>query len=129
MVTRAHRYLLDSVIVIDHFNGINAATDFICRYGHESCLSVVTRAEVLTGFENEQGRAQCSQFFRKFDCHSIEVSTADWVAQIRRRLRLKMADAMQAALSIEHGLTLVTRNIKDFREGMPLVKVWVPYTV
>ena len=39
------RYLLDSVIVIDHFNGDDAATEFLVANGRESVVCVITRAE------------------------------------------------------------------------------------
>ena len=44
------RWLLDSVILIDHFNGIDSATRFIDEESMDIALSPVTRAEVLTGF-------------------------------------------------------------------------------
>ncbi len=44
------RYLLDSVILIDHFNGIAAATRFLHEHKQALSISVITRAEVLTGF-------------------------------------------------------------------------------
>ncbi|OAV23859.1 hypothetical protein AO369_2052 [Moraxella catarrhalis] len=47
------KYLLDSVILIDHFNNISQATNFI-KKNHKLCyISAITRAEVLTGFQNE----------------------------------------------------------------------------
>src|SRR6185436_18004191 len=45
------RYLLDSVILIDHFNGRPEATDCLAWMAAESALSVITRAEVMAGFE------------------------------------------------------------------------------
>src|SRR5690349_3511509 len=44
-------YLLDSVILIDHFNGWQEATRFLQEHGGEAALSVITRAEVLAGFD------------------------------------------------------------------------------
>lgn len=45
------KYLLDSVILIDHFNNISQATNFI-KKNHKLCyISAITRAEVLTGFQ------------------------------------------------------------------------------
>lgn len=47
------KYLLDSVILIDHFNNISQATNFI-KKNHKLCyIPAITRAEVLTGFQNE----------------------------------------------------------------------------
>lgn len=50
--TRVRR-LLDSVILIDHFNGIDAATQFIASEHQGIALSPITRAEVLTGFDED----------------------------------------------------------------------------
>lgn len=44
------RYLLDSVIIIDHFNGVEAATEFLAAHGRDCVISVITRAETLAGF-------------------------------------------------------------------------------
>ena len=49
-------HLLDSVILIDHFNGLEKATSFINRVHSRSAISVITRAEVLVGFEREAER-------------------------------------------------------------------------
>ena len=38
-------YLLDSVILIDHLNGIDEATEFLAQHQPECALSVITRAE------------------------------------------------------------------------------------
>ena len=46
------RFLLDSVILIDHFNNIPAATEYLLQSQRESAISVITRAEVLVGFES-----------------------------------------------------------------------------
>ena len=45
------RYLLDSVILIDHFNGVAAASRFLAANGGECSISVITRAETLAGFD------------------------------------------------------------------------------
>lgn len=49
------RYLLDSVIVINHFNGVDAATEFLAANGRDRVISVITRAETLAGFTPESG--------------------------------------------------------------------------
>lgn len=45
--------LLDSVILIDHFNGIQSATEFIADNFNQCAISAITYAEVLTGFEQD----------------------------------------------------------------------------
>ena len=46
--------LVDSVIMIDHFNGIPAATAYLLEMQGKLAISVITRAEVLTGFEGKE---------------------------------------------------------------------------
>jgi len=43
--------LLDSVILIDHFNGVRVATPYLRRTVGSSVISLITRAEVLSGFD------------------------------------------------------------------------------
>ena len=44
--------LLDSVILIDHFNDIARATEFILGLSQgKTSISVISRAEILVGFD------------------------------------------------------------------------------
>jgi predicted nucleic acid-binding protein len=121
------RSLLDSVILIDHFNGIAAASACLGRLRSRAVVSVVTRAEVLAGF----GAADlplAAALLDHFPTLGIDRETADLAARLRREVRWKMPDAFQAAIAQRHGLRLVTRNTKDFPpERHPFVEV--PYTV
>lgn len=119
------RFLLDSVVLIDHFNGVEAATSFLSEHGSECALSVITRAETLAGFD-EPSAALATDLLDAFTTLPVTRETADSAASLRRTERWKLPDAFQAALAIQHGLTLVTRNTRDFRPGgQP--EVLVPY--
>jgi len=105
--------LLDSVILIDHLNGQAQATAFLRANGSRCCVSVITRAEVLCGFPQEDehlGRTLLDSFVTL----PLEREAADLAGRLRREFRWKMPDAIQAALSLTHGLRLVTRNTRDF---------------
>jgi predicted nucleic acid-binding protein len=107
------KLLLDSVILIDHFNGITAATQYLSKVRTDAAVSVITRAEVLAGFK---GRAR-SKGRRLLDCFptlSIDQAIADTAATLRARYRWKLPDAFQAALARRHRLKLITRNHRDF---------------
>lgn len=106
-------YLLDSVILIDHFNGRPEATQFILEFRDVVSVSVITRAEVLTGFD-PSAQVQTKAFLKFFPTHELTVDDADLAAYLRRENRWKLPDALQAAVAINRGLTLVTRNSKDF---------------
>lgn len=106
-------YLLDSVILIDHFNNIGAATAFLRQHRADAAISAITRAEVLTGFDETQ-RALPARLLDAFPCLPVDRVTADLAARLRREHRWKLPDAIQAAVAQHHGLKLVTRNTKDF---------------
>lgn len=106
-------YLLDSVILIDHFNGQPQATGFLLEKRETASISVITRAEVLTGFDPVR-EVQAKAFLNLFTTHMLTEEDADLAASLRREHRWKLPDALQAAVAINRQLTLVTRNSKDF---------------
>ena len=119
--------LLDSVILIDHFNGRLEATRYLSQVGGTSALSVITRAEVLAGFAPADA-AVAVRLLDRFPTLGIDTPVADLAAHLRREHRWKMPDALQAALARHHGLALVTRNTRDFPpEAHPFVVV--PYVL
>lgn len=107
------RLLLDSVILIDHFNGVAAATKYLAEARADAAISVITRAEVLSGFRGGAWR-KGRQLLDCFPTLSIDPAIADAAALLRRRHRWKLPDAFQAALARAHGLKLVTRDRRDF---------------
>jgi predicted nucleic acid-binding protein len=120
-------YLLDSVILIDHFNNIHQASAFLDENKSVSAISVITRAEVLAGFSVER-RPIAAKFLDCYATLSIDKEIANLTANLRYQHRWKLPDAMQAALAQYHQLKLVTRNTKDF----PVSKhdfVIVPYQI
>ena len=121
------RYLLDSVILIDHFNGIERATEFLGSEAGECAISVITRAETLAGFsaDSEDLARELPDYFVAFP---VTVEVADAAARLRRTQRWKLPDAIQAAIALAEDLTLVTRNTKDFKDGAP-VRVAMPYLI
>jgi predicted nucleic acid-binding protein len=119
------KYLLDSVIVIDHFNGIESATALPAEQGNKCALSVITRAEVLVGFDDDT-ESLALELLDIFTTLPLTSETADTAARLRRTERWKLPDAFQAAIAVQHGLTLVTRNTRDFQPGRKPA-VLIPY--
>ncbi len=109
-------YLLDSAVLIDHLRGIAPASAWLrgLREG-EAVISVITRAEVLAGGADGEVLA-AFELCEQFACLPLTKETADQAADLRRTNGWKLPDAFQAALAIDHGLKLVTRNSKDFSE-------------
>ena len=107
------RWLLDSVILIDHFNGIDPATRFIAGESTDIALSPITRAEVLTGFSDDH-RALAAELLDQFPTLPITAAEADLAARLRRSEGWRLPDALQAAVARHNMLDLVTRNTNDF---------------
>ena len=119
-------YLVDSAILIDHLRGIPQATKWLAGLREkEAAISVITRAEVLSGGELDVLFAALS-LCDQFACLDITRTIADKAADLRRRHRWKLPDVFQAAIALQYELKLVTRNTKDFGPGSHHF-VMIPY--
>jgi predicted nucleic acid-binding protein len=106
--------LLDSVIIIDHLNGIPQATEWLASEDWRTlAISAITRAEVLAGTKEDE-YVHIANLLDTFRCFPLESRTADRAAHIRRERRLRLPDAFQAAVAELNGLRLITRNTRDF---------------
>jgi predicted nucleic acid-binding protein len=117
--------LLDSVILIDHFNGRPEATEYLRQERGNAAISVITRAEVLAGFD-QSGARLAKPLLDLFPVLPVTKEVADLAATLRRQNRWKLPDAFQAALAQIHKLQLATRNTRDFPPGQ-FAFVTVPY--
>lgn len=119
--------LLDSVILIDHLNGVEAATAFLRANGASAAISSVTRAEVLAGCSALEA-PRVAALLDRFRFLPMDAPVSDEAARVRRETGLKLPDAIQAAFALRHGLRLATRNLKDFRPArFPFV--FAPYAL
>ena len=119
--------LLDSVILIDHLNGIEKATRFILELQPErTAVSVITCAEILAGLE-EDDRKVVVPLLDQYKLLIIDQPVADMAANLRRVHRWKLPDAFQAALALHHNTKLATRDTKDF-DPKKFDFVEIPYT-
>ena len=120
------KFLLDSAILIDHLRGIEPATSWLrSLHEGEAVISAITRAEVMAGGSTDE-RAAAFALCEEFACLPLTKEIADRAAELRRAHRWRLPDAFQAAVAVELGLRLVTRNSRDFNErAHPFVSI--PY--
>jgi predicted nucleic acid-binding protein len=110
MITR----LLDSVILIDHLNWVPEAERFVLGLNQEeTAISVITRAEILGGVE-EEGVPLVKALLDQYHLMIIDKPIADLAASLHQAHGWKLPDAFQAALCMYHKIKLATRNTKDF---------------
>ncbi len=107
--------LLDSNIVI--YAATTQRDELIRLIGDsEVAVSIVTYIEVLgyQGLDEKQERF-CEGFFNTVSTLSLSDEIANRAVKLRQQRRMSLGDAIIAATALEHDLTLVTRNVRDFR--------------
>ena len=118
--------LLDSVILIDHFNKVEMATAFIAGIDPlKTAISVISYAEILVGLDDEAAR-KAKALLNHYEILSIDASIAEKAAELRRSYKWKLPDAFQAALALSYQIKLCTRNTRDFNPEKHLF-VEIPY--
>jgi hypothetical protein len=121
-------YLLDSVILIDHLRGLEAATKWLGKLRDgEAVLSVITRAEVLSGGTEEEAIGAL-ELCDEFECLPLTRDDATSAAALGRKHGWKIPDAFQAAVVLRTDLKLVTRDYRGFG-GPKHPFVLIPYTI
>jgi predicted nucleic acid-binding protein len=100
--------LIDTDVFIDHLRG----TKELQEAEGDICYSVVTRCELFAGPpSHEEGVREMLAPLREL---AVDGTIAEQAGRIRRDIGVRTPDALIAATAITHGLTLVTRNRRDF---------------
>lgn len=135
------KYLLDTCVISQLAKpGDSKVKDFIAEQEEESLfLSVITIGEITKGIsflEKGLRKTKLEGWLTSIKKHyadkllPISVDTSEIWGSITAKEQtagriLSVADGLIAASAIEHGLTLVTRNIKDFSgAGAMLLNPW-----
>lgn len=117
--------LLDTNILIDYLNGIEAARDEIERYD-TVMISTITWMEVMVGANENEG-ATIKAFLSRFIHLPLTADIAERAVTIRRQTRMRLPDAIIWASAKSESALLVSRNSKDFPPEAP--GIHMPYSV
>lgn len=70
--------LLDSVILIDHFNNISEASAFIAALDPgKTAISVISYAEILVGFSDSEAARKAKALLGHYEILSLDASIAE----------------------------------------------------
>ena len=107
------KYLIDSNILIYHFNGVDTATDFLRNNLSNCYISRLTFIEVLS-FDFGEAEQDVIFFLKQF--HILDTSDEIALQSLKNRKlkKIKLPDNLILSTAQVHNLVLVTRNVKDF---------------
>lgn len=109
--------LIDTDILIDHLRGARPFVPPARRVAY----SVVTRCELFAGKSADE--AGIRVLLGAMTELPIDRAIAECAGRLRRRSGLRTPDALIAATALEHDLSLMSRNVRDFAgvKGLQLV--------
>ena len=121
-------YLIDTDLVIDHLANIPEANQLLDKLAPEGiAISIITYMEVYQGVARSpsatEARAKLQIFRRSVPVLPFSLSVAKRCALLReqlkteqKRVKARALDLINAAIALEHDLTLVTRNVRDYQD-------------
>ena len=124
------RYLIDSNVIIDYSAGRlpPEGCSFIeYLFNNDFLTSVVVKIEVLGFNDIADNILFLDEFLKTATLIPLDDSITKETIMLRRKNRkLKLGDAIIAATANVHNLTLITRNVKDFRDinGLAVLNLW-----
>ena len=121
-------YLIDTDLVIDHLANITETNHLLEKLASEGiAISIITYMEAYQGVVRspnvKEARAKFQIFRRSVPVLPFSLSVAKRCAALReqlkqeqKRVKSRALDLMNAAIALEHDLTLVTRNVEDYQD-------------
>jgi len=109
------QYLLDTNIIIYYLNRDKKAIDFIDKNLHKSAISSITYLEILVFAYNIEEDKMVREFLELFKIYDVERKILDIAIKTYRKKKVKMADNLIGSTAKFYDLTLLTRNVDDFK--------------
>ena len=113
------RYLMDTNVLIDYtaLRLPQSASDFVeTLFDNDFLISVIAKIEVL-GYDDIPHKMKAlEEFVETANCLLLDETVVQRTIELRRLYKkLKLGDAIIAATALVHDLTLLSRNINDFK--------------
>lgn len=122
------KLLIDTDVLIDTTRGVADAIKFFEKHENDISLSVVTLAEIYSGFRNDKEEKRVMAFLNLFERIEINEKIAILAGKFRKKYGKShgagMADCIIAASAYYDDSTLVTLNKKHYPM---LTNIFIPY--
>ncbi len=109
------QYLLDTNTLIYYLNDDKVAIDFVENNLKNSAISSITYLEILVFPYDEEEDKKVRDFLELFKIYDVDRNLLDIAIKTYRTKKVKMADNLIGSTAKLYNLTLVTRNIDDFK--------------
>lgn len=110
-------YLIDTNILIYHTNGSKVALGFLTKLTDESSfnISILTKIEFL-GWDKHtpEGFEKCKKLIESANIYPLDEEVANKAIELKKKVNIKLADAVIGATALANELKLATRNVDDF---------------
>ena len=110
-------YLVDTDVLVDHLRG---ASELRPRRNDRLAYSVITRAELFAG--RSDAEEDVGRLLDGLTELPVTRAVAETAGRIRRSTGVRLPDALIAATALDHGMSLMTRNRKDY-ERIPKLRL------
>jgi predicted nucleic acid-binding protein len=114
-------YLLDTSVIIDAINDKKARRQFLrdlLQAGNSLACCPINVAEIYAGMRPKE-EANTAAFLHTLDYYPISFATSQLAGELKRDYgkkgtTLSLTDTLIAAIALQHQLSLITDNTKDF---------------
>ena len=122
-------YLLDSDVIIGYLagkipaHGMEAVSSIVNQTPR---ISVISQIEVLRFSDTPENEAILADFINMSIIYPLNPTVVRRTIELCKQSRIKLPDAIIAATALTENLTLVTRNIHDFKSihSLLLLNPW-----
>jgi len=126
------KYFLDSNTVIDYIAGLHPleTKQWLDQLIDEEInVSIITKIEVLSfDPDRNDNYSILIDFFEASNIYELTNDIVNRTIQIRQKQKIKLPDAIIASTVLANGGSLISRNIKDFKNIFDL-EVVNPYDI
>ncbi|MCL2443204.1 MAG: type II toxin-antitoxin system VapC family toxin [Treponema sp.] len=124
-------YLLDSNVIIGYLagripaSGMGIISEIVNKRPN---ISVISQIEVLRFNDTSENEAILEEFINLSKIYPLSNIIVERTIKLCKQMKIKLPDAIIAATALIEDLTLVTRNIDDFKK-IPDLSVLNPWDI